>query len=52
MRGSETGHVDLLVHQSMQFVWVLLLIVILGTNSANDHLRLGVSGLPSIEKID
>jgi len=43
MLGSETGHVDLLVHQCMQSVWVLLLIAILGTNSANGHLRLGVS---------
>ena len=42
MLGSETGHVDLLVHQCMQSVWVLLLIAILGTNSANGHLRLGV----------
>ena len=42
MLGSETGHVDLLVHQCMQSVWVLLLIDILGTNSANGHLRLGV----------
>ena len=44
MLGSETGHADLLVHQCMQSVWVLLLIDILGTNSANGHLRLGVTG--------
>ena len=42
MLGSETGHVDLLVHQCMQSVWVLLLLAILGTNSANGHLRLAV----------
>ena len=50
MLGSETGHVDLLVHQSMQFVWVLLLIVILGTDSANGHLRLGVTRLHVAEQ--
>ena len=43
MLGSETGHADLLVHQCIQFVWVLLLIDILGTSSANGHLRLGVT---------
>ena len=32
-------YVGILVHHNMQ-LWVLLLVVILGTKSANDHLRL------------
>ena len=52
MLGSETGHVDLLVHQCMQYVWVLLFIAILGTNSANGHLRLGVQNRFLYTQID
>ena len=43
MPDSETGHMGLLVHQSMHAICIgYVTYCILGTNSANDHLQLGV----------